>query len=178
VGDLNFAALDTDDVAALLGVSDRMVRIYLTEKGMPCKGDGRGRRFVWADVLEWYVAYRLEMAGNDGRQAARQAGEEDLEQATTRKTIAEADLKELELASKRGEVVAVADIEAAIAKVSKNIQQKLLAVPAKLTSRLVGTTDRNRINAVLDVEMRNLCSELSTINLQPAPDSAAAEAEA
>ena len=184
MGEKKFEALDIEDVAALLGVSVRMVRNYSKDKGLPCIGDGRGKRFVWLKVLEWYVAYRLDLAvqkgGNGGNGNGHRGSEEEpetLDEAMLRKTAAEASLKELELAQKRGQVVAVDDAKAAITTVSKNIQQKLLSVPAKLTPRLVGTSDRNRINTILDKEMRQLCTELAAVSVQQAKRKAEPEEE-
>lgn len=158
----NFEALDTDDVAALLGVSDRMVRNYVKDKGLPCKGDGRSRLFVWRDVLEWYVQYRLEMAGSRGNEQQAPEGDEGetLDQALCRKTIAEADLKELQLAKERALVVSVADVERNIADVGKSIQTKILGFPTKLVGRVFGMKDRNALKAVLDSEARQICQEL------------------
>lgn len=170
MGERKYEALDTETVAELLGVTARQVRNWVKDKGLPSRDDARGRRFIWRDTLEWYVSYRAEKDGSRGSQAPPEPAAdetESLEEATTRKTIAEADLKELELATKRGEVVAIADAERTIATIAKNIQQKLLAVASKLTSRLVGTTDRNRINAILDGEMRSLCAELAATTIQP-----------
>jgi phage terminase Nu1 subunit (DNA packaging protein) len=168
----NYEALDTESVADLLGVTARQVRNWVKDKGLPSKDDPRGRRFIWRDALEWYIIYRTEKDGSRGSQSAAAVPlndpdeTESLEQATTRKTIAEANLKELELATKRGQVVAIADAQRAIEVVSKNVQQKLLSVPAKLTGRLMGVADRNRIHAILEVEMKQQCTELAGISLQ------------
>jgi hypothetical protein len=59
-------ALELEDVASLLEASERMVRNYIKDNGLPCSGDGRGQRFVWAYVCEWYVKYRIELAGSRG----------------------------------------------------------------------------------------------------------------
>jgi len=168
----NYEALDTETVADLLGVTPRQVRNWAINKGLPFKDDPRGRRFKWREALEWYIVYRTEKDGSRGSQPpapdpeSNEEQTESLEQATTRKTIAEANLKELELATKRGQVVAIADAQRAIEVVSKNVQQKLLSVPAKLTGRLMGVADRNRIHAILEVEMKQQCTELAGISLQ------------
>jgi phage terminase Nu1 subunit (DNA packaging protein) len=168
----NYEALDTNLVADLLGVTPRQVGNWVKEKGLPYKDDPRGRRFNWKSTLEWYIVYRAKKDGSRGSQVSAQDPEsggddaETLDQALCRKTIAEANLKELELATKRGQVVAIADAQRAIEVVSKNVQQKLLSVPAKLTGRLMGVADRNRIHAILEVEMKQQCTELAGISLQ------------
>ncbi len=169
MADQNLNALDTDDVAALLGVTDRQVRNYVKDKGLPCRDDGRRRLFSWPDVLEWYILFRLEKAGSRGNSEPDAAVDdgEDLTAATTRKTIAEADLKELELATKRGQVVAIADIQRTMANLAKAMQTKILSWPTKMASRLMGLKEREQIRHVLDREARQLCHDLSSIHAKP-----------
>jgi excisionase family DNA binding protein len=170
VGDQNLTALDTDDVAALLDVSDRQVRNYVKDKGLPSFDDGRGRRFVWAEVLAWYVRFCAEKAGSRGsqEQAPEAAQKESFEAASTRKTIAEADLKELQLARERGQVVAIGDAQRMLANLAKAMQTKILSWPTKMAGRLVGLKEREQYRHVLDRESRQLCHDLSTINAKPA----------
>jgi len=168
----NFSALDTEDIAMLLGVSSRMIRNYVRDKDLPSKEDGRGRRFNWPDVLEWYVRYRAEMSGSDGSEAEESGGEGDewqtetMEQAELRKTIAEADLKELELARGRGQVVAIQDVQRTMANLAKAIQTKILAWPSKLAMKMAGKP-REQIRAILDHDARQICHELATIQAKP-----------
>ena len=159
-------ALELEDVASLLGVSERMVRNYIKDNGLPCTGDGRGRRFVWADVREWFVKYRIELAGSRGNLGSQipVVSEETLEEAILRKTKAEADLKELQLAKERGQVASIADVEKAIAASTIVAQTQILAVPSRLASRLLGMDDYKRVVAILEGEMRQLLSNLATID--------------
>ena len=179
MADQNLDALDTDDVAALLGVSDRQVRNYVKDKGLPCKDDIRGRRFSWPAVLEWYILFRLEKVGSRGNPDPDPAADqgESMEAALCRKTVAEADLKELELATKRGQVVAVADVQRTMANLSKAMQTKILSMPTKLSARLVGLKEREQIRHVLDREARQLCHDLSGIHAKPTETERALEAE-
>jgi len=61
-------ALSEADVAALLGVSARMVRKYISKNDLPCDGSGRDRTFTWSRVLDWYLLYRFEIVAKGGRQ--------------------------------------------------------------------------------------------------------------
>ena len=63
------SSLTEAELSALLGTSRRMIRKYLKEKGLPYRGDGRSRRFAWSAVMDWYVAYRLDIALMGGRQS-------------------------------------------------------------------------------------------------------------
>jgi hypothetical protein len=48
-----------------------MVRKYLSHNGLPSVGDGRARSFIWLDVLEWYLCYRVEIALRGGNQRSQ-----------------------------------------------------------------------------------------------------------
>lgn len=168
-------AMDSDTVAELLGVSPRMLRNYVNDKGLPSYGDKRGKTFKWAEVLEWFVEYRISLGsanGSSGNGSSKivpfpgAEGEPVIEKekykdALTRKITAEADLKEIERAQKRLEVVAVGDAKVVLDRLFTNIKQKLLGVPSKLSSRLEGVKDRNQRKAILEAEMRQICQELS-----------------
>lgn len=158
--------LELEDVASLLGVSERMVRNYIKDNNLPCVGDGRGRRFVWADVREWYVQYRIQLSGSRGSLGVSvpSADEETLDEAVLRKTKAEADLKELQLARERGQVASVADVEKVLASSTLAIQTQVLAVPSRLATRMLGLQDHGQAVAILEAEMRQVLTNLSTID--------------
>ena len=170
-GDLNAA-----DIAELLGVSERTVSNWLRDKGLPCKDDRHGRRFIWPNVLAWYVQMRVEEAekfGNAGNRALPRVSEpsespespapappESFKAALTRKTVAEADLKELELATKRGEVVSIADVQTSMANVSNALRTRILGWPTLMIGRVFGVKDRNALFAILSRAANDLCREL------------------
>ena len=171
----NFDALTAAEVADLLFVSEKTVRNWMNNNDLPSVDSGRGRILKWKSVLAWYVAYRAKEDGNGGNAPAKMASAgklakqpESANAALLRKLIAEADLKELDRAERLAEVVAIKDVERNIAAVARNIQQKLLNVPNKLTTRLVGIDDRNRIRAILDAEMVLICRELVTVGAETA----------
>jgi phage terminase Nu1 subunit (DNA packaging protein) len=171
----NFDTLSASDVADLLGVTEKTVRNWMNKKGLPSVDGQRGRVLRWRDVLEWYVELRKSEDGNSGNGSSKTAPQpvpdlppETMENAMRRRAIAEADLKELDRAQRLSEVVAIEDVGRNIAAVAKNIQQKLLNVPTKLTTRLVGIDDRNRVRAILDAEMLLICNELVTVGAETA----------
>lgn len=180
----NFDALDSETVALLLGVTDRMLRIYCKDKGLPFRGDGRGRTFRWSEVRDWFIAYKIDQAGNSGNGgngtlpkptapppeggdpvSGQEVPQETFKEALTRKTRADADLKELELAIKRGQVVAIDDVRRTLDGVFTNVKTKILAIPSKLGGRLDGIRDRNQRKAILEAECRQVCQELSAIDV-------------
>jgi excisionase family DNA binding protein len=165
-----FEVLAIDDVAAMLMVSDRTIRNWIKDKDMPSISDERGRRFNWSQVLPWYVKMRAEEGGSERKPEApttwediEQKPKETLAAALTRKTIAEADLKELDLASRRGEVVAIADAARAMQDTAKNLQIEILGWPTLMIGQIFGQRDRNRLFDILTRSARDLCTRLAGV---------------
>jgi phage terminase Nu1 subunit (DNA packaging protein) len=167
----------TEDVLALLPIGEKQLRNLINHKGLPCSGEGRRRTYVWPDVLEWWVAYRMDLemrGGNAGtpdadfddaiseNDADRPRGKEDIRAANLRKTRADADLRELALSQKRGEVVTIADVKTRLDRVLGNLRTRLLTIAPKLSTRLAGLRDRNETEAAIKDEMETLCRELAT----------------
>lgn len=169
-----FDAIDLDTVASLLKKSKRQINNYININGLPSQGEGRQRVFIWSDVLEWYVDFRMQKeigGGNDGNEDSdfddsisdSEAGKkEDIRGANLRKTRADADLKELQLSEKRGEVIVIADAATRLNRMMGNLRAKLLGMPVRLANRLEGEKDRTGREAAIKEEMENLCREIST----------------
>jgi len=169
-----YEAMDAETVAGLLGVSTRQVNNYINMKGLPSQGSGKRRTFVWAEVREWYVQYRMDLEAGDGSDGSEDGDsddegsesggnkKEDIRAWNLRKTRADANLKELDLSKKRAEVITVADAKVRLDRMMGNLRSKLLAMPPKLASRLEGEKDRTGRESALKEEMENLCREIST----------------
>jgi phage terminase Nu1 subunit (DNA packaging protein) len=177
--------LAINDVAELLLVTDRTVRNWLRDKGMPSTSDERGRRFVWAEVLPWYVKLRADEDGNARKRTFFESAEDTPEddkfrverirvellrktgaEAELRKTIAEADLKELELGERRRQVVAVEDVSRVMQDTAKNLQVEILGWPTLMIGRIYGMRDRNQLFALLTSSARDLCTRLAGVGTQ------------
>lgn len=167
--------LDVQDVAALLGKTDRQVRNYANDAGLPYTGDGRSRRFAWPKVMDWYVDYQINLRGNRGSATAVTASNDPvsitLEQIKQdlRKTTVEADRLELKLAQERGDVVAIEDVQSSVEKVSSALKTAILSWPQKLTPDLTRVKDRGAVRGILDKAARELCRQLAVIGKQSAP---------
>lgn len=175
--------LTIEGVAKLLFVTDRTIRNWLSEKDMPSISDKGGRRFRWFDVLPWYVAMRAEESGN-GRKSGPAQTEPDegdggqggydikikLDKANYRRAIADADLKELELAERRGQVIAVADATRSLQEAAKTLQVEILAWPTVMVGRIFGVRDRTQLLGLLTSSARELCTRLATIAPEPTTD--------
>ena len=85
---------------------------------------------------------------------------ESLADATGRKEIALANLREIEEATKRGELVDVAEMEQAWATVGQTIRDNLLGMPDKLAPMLAAMTEKKEIRTYLMAEFRQLLTAL------------------
>jgi len=167
-------AMDAETVADLLGVSTRQLNNYIHHKGLPSSGSGRSRSFVWCDVLEWFVGYRIALEHGDGNGGSDdgdldgessdsgRGGKEDIRAANLRKTRAEANLKELQLGRLRGQVISIPDAKTRLDRMMGNLRAKLLSLAPKLASRIEGEKTRTTREAVIKEELENLCREIST----------------
>lgn len=159
-------ALELEDIASLLGVSERMVRNYIKDNNLPCRQDGRKRLFVWNEVREWYVAYRIDLAGSRGSLAPQipvNGDNESLEEAILRKTKAEADIKELQLAEMRKQVASIEDVEKVLTSANLATKTQIEALPSKLAIQLIGIDDQGKIHGIIQRETFQLLTNLATI---------------
>ncbi len=156
------------EVAELLDVTEKTIRNWMNANGLPFKqSSGKGRTIDWSEALRWYIDYRHEEGGR-GRKSATlaptEAQEETYDQSLARKTRAEADLKELQLAKARGEVAAISDVERVLAASNQSIQTQMLAVPSRVAPQILGLEDHGRAVAILESEMRQVLTNLAGID--------------
>jgi phage terminase Nu1 subunit (DNA packaging protein) len=59
---VDLSKLSQKECARLLDVDDRTLR-RLKDEGMPCHGEARGLFYVWGEVLPWWIAREIRMAG-------------------------------------------------------------------------------------------------------------------
>jgi phage terminase Nu1 subunit (DNA packaging protein) len=167
---MNLSALSAVELAELFDVSEKTIRNWMNSNGLPFTAAGRGRVVAWPDALKWFVEYRIAEAGSVGKFSKNQASTdkpvatESYEDALGRKTRAEADLKELQLARERGQVAAIADVEKVLSASTLATQTQILAVPSRLSTQMLGIEDQSRAVAILTAEMRQLLSNLATID--------------
>lgn len=141
--DLADLSCTADDLAALAGVSARHIR----RLGIPKVGRNR---YLLADAIPALIE---AMGGGD-------AGAE-LTRERVRKTRADADLAELELAKARAEVAPLSDIARAWEGYTAQIRARMMQIPQRAVVQLVGESDETKIKSVLMGEIKLALSEAS-----------------
>ena len=85
-----------------------------------------------------------------------------LDEARTRKAVAEAELAELEIEKARGEVVTVAEAAAVTAKLLTDLRAGLVPFPRTAAPKLIGAKTVIEMEQRLDAEIRRLMGVLSS----------------
>lgn len=167
---MNLAALSAVEVGNLLGVSDKTVRNWMNKSNLPFSDAGRARTIEWTKAFRWYLDTQVNSDGNGGNKTPDKVlvlvpeDSETYEEALARKTRAEANLKELQLAKERGQVASVSDVERVLAASTKATQTQILALPSRLAPRMLGIEDHGRAVAIIQAEAHQLLSNLATID--------------
>lgn len=102
---------------------------------------GNGHEYPWPQAGEWYLMEIEKSArGNDAPK---------FEDARARKTQAESEIAEIELAKARGEVVEIADVAQEVGRVFDGLRATLLSVPGKWAPRVLGLPDMAAASSTL-----------------------------
>ena len=173
---IEYGALDAETIAELLGVTTRQLSNYCKNKHLPSYGEGRQRTFVWKEVLAWYVDYKQSTsryAGSGGNQGAGNGDDTsvpDLKHSEARRGKALADLKEIELQKKLGELVAMNDVGRILQDVAKGLQTEILGLPSRIVEQVLVIRERAELFTFLTSEAAALCTRLSTLRVGSAAD--------
>ena len=139
------------EMAGILGISPTTLDRYV-QAGCPVLEKGSGRReyrFNTAEVIRWVLA----------RGATPARGQTD--DTRRRYNQAAAELKEFQLAQKRGSMIRLEDAAAIIADELANVRSRLLAMPHNVAPKIAGMTDPTTIEAALHDEVIAALTELT-----------------
>jgi phage terminase Nu1 subunit (DNA packaging protein) len=163
-----------EDLARVMDVAPKSIA-DLTGKGMP--HEARGLYDV-GRCLAWYVRFlHAQMTRRGITEEERNSGV-NLRLERHRLMKIQADLGELELNERRNKLIPIAVYERLVIGWAVTIRQRVLALPARLASQLVGL-DRHAIHDVIDREgheMLLLLSQSRGSDL-PVPGTAVTETE-
>jgi phage terminase Nu1 subunit (DNA packaging protein) len=131
-------------LASLFGITRQRIH-QLVKEGMPKENRGS---YDLLKCIRWYVRFltaaieKKEIPVGDVYVGEREE--------RIRNIRADADLKELDLAQKRSQLVAIQDAERVFADLRLTTTAHLMAIPPRLAPELVGETSRVMIQAKLD----------------------------
>lgn len=88
--------------------------------------------------------------------------------AKARREQAEAQLAELELAEKRGEIMAVGEHKRVLFALARTVRDAVLQISSRSAALVAATDDRQQCQAILDAEVRKVLDQL--VAWRPADD--------
>jgi len=156
----------TRELAGLTGKSKPTIDNWVNSNGMPIEGRSpAGNTFDLARALPWLLGYyneRIEIAREEKRGSSE----------AVRRTRADANLKELELAKRRGELVDVQEAVAKMAAAAANFTGAFRGKPVDWAQAVEGKAP-DAISRYLDGELARIFGELQNT---PLPENIPAEA--
>ena len=148
--------VDVTKVASALNLTEQRVQ-QLVKEGMPREARGQ---YDPVKCMLWYIRY-LQQALEKKAVPTLDGGFVGEREERVRLLRADADLKEIELATKRGLLVALPDIEATLTDLVLTTKARIMAIPPRLAPELVGETSRVMIHAKLEKACRESLAYLA-----------------
>jgi len=145
--------INTKRLAEILGMTERRVQQLAAENVF--KKIGRGK-FQLIDSVQNYLSYQLDLERKKFNK-----NDMAINEARRRREQAEAFLKEMEVGTRRGELLEKEDVMKSWQKILSIVKTRLLALPSKLSPQLVGLDTVNEIKSKLDEEIDRALNELT-----------------
>src|ERR1700676_3583363 len=141
---------DRDRLAKALNLGPRRVN-QLVKEGMP--KELRGKYDLSACML-WYIRY---LQGVIEKKSANVGGGEmlGLNDQRVRGLKAQAELKEMEVALRRGETATLTEVRAVISDMVLMTKARLLAIPPRLAVEIMGIDSRIMVQAKIEQSIKD-----------------------
>ncbi len=132
-------------VAHVLNISERRIQ-QLAKEGLPREERGK---YDLANCMIWYIRYLQK------KLESKSLGSEDFGRSSflaekRRLVKADAELREIELAEKRKQLVSIADVEKSWTDLILEAKARVLAIAPRIAADLVGETSRVMIQAKIE----------------------------
>lgn len=137
--------LPVSELAKILMIGVRRVQQLAKEGIIPKTEKGR---YALIPAVQGYIRFLQE------RSMSANSVPEDYRTEKARLTKAQAEIAEIELAQKRGELAPVADFEKATEAIMRTIRTNMMNIPQRAVTRLLGETDETTFKDVLQDEIR------------------------
>jgi phage terminase Nu1 subunit (DNA packaging protein) len=150
------ATVDVGKVASALNLTKQRVQ-QLVKEGLPREARGR---YDAVKCMLWYVRY-LQAALEKRSTPTSDAGFNGERAARVRLLRADADLREMELASQRSSVISVADYERTLAVVIQTTKARVMAIAPRAAPEVTGQTSRVMVQALIEKQCKEALAYLA-----------------
>jgi hypothetical protein len=156
VSEGNVAVTDVGRIAKALNLTEQRVQ-QLVKEGMPREARGL---YDAVKCMAWYIRY-LQKALEKKSIPIRDGSYSGEREQRVRLLTADADLKEIQLAKERGELVAISDVEAEMTNLVLTTKARILAVAPRVAPELLGLTSRVMAHAIVEKALNEALLQLS-----------------
>lgn len=133
--------IKTSELADLLGVTERRIQQLAKDGTIPRSGRGL---FDLKSAVKTYCAFLRDSAQG-------KTGDKELKAEKLRLTKAQADKADLEVSKRRGELVAISDVQQAWNTIAVELRAAMLAIPSRVASQ---ASLPNDTTSIIDSEIR------------------------
>lgn len=134
-----YEPVSSHEAGRRLGITAQSVGVWMKKPGAPVGIKGARTVCLWPRFPRWYVEQLVASAKRES------AGKRSSDDPRDRKDNADADLKELELAERKGQLVPREEAEGWFADACMRVRGRLLSLPHHIASRVVGLTYPERL---------------------------------
>jgi phage terminase Nu1 subunit (DNA packaging protein) len=148
--------VDVMKIASVLNLEKRRVQ-QLASEGMPRTARGQ---YDPVKCMLWYIRY-LQHALEKKSVPTADGGFVGEREERVRLLRADADLREIELAMKRSQLVAIQDVESMLTDLVLTTKARIMAIAPRLAPELVGETSAVMIHAKIEKACREALAYLA-----------------
>lgn len=150
------ATVDVGKVASGLNLTEQRVQ-QLVKEGMPRASRGR---YDPVKCLLWYVRF-LQKALEKKSLPTPDGGYVGEREERVRLLRADADLREIELARERSQLVTITDVEIVVAALVLTTKARVMAIAPRLAPEVTGQTSRVMVQALIEKACKEALSYLA-----------------
>jgi len=155
---------DVGRVAQALNLTEARVH-QLVKEGLPKEGRGQ---YDPVKCMLWYIRYLQAVIEKKAVNLAEPGGAVFAGEREERVRLlrADADMREIELAKERSQLITLPEVEVAMTDLVLTTKARMMAIPPRLAPELVGETSRVMIQAKMEKAIKEALSYLA----KAAPD--------
>lgn len=144
------------ELAEILGVSARTIRTWQKE-GMPAGGDRTRRKYDTRACLTWVLENKF---GDRPTEVDGEPPDPSYKEARAREKAAKAQVAELDLMERKGELIPVSVYKDELADVLTSVRSRLLNLPGRLSRELADASDPEAAERIVEQGVREALEEL------------------
>jgi hypothetical protein len=149
--------VDVKKLATMMNVTPRRVQQLASDSGLPRAGKGM---YDAGKCLLWYIRYLQDLL--DKKAVATGDGAySGLKDERARSLRADAELKEIELAEKRGTLVRIEQVKKIFVDLVHMTKARIMATPPRIAPEVLGESSRVMVQAIVEKQLKEALNHLA-----------------